>query len=105
MKTKWWIVILVLAFIFVAIYLYNNKILIFSLPRSKDKDVFGPPYWKSFETIAHNIPCPPCRQHGEQLVSFMHDVVNLKLGKPIYNKENFSRWKKYICEEDTQQTQ
>lgn len=95
---KPWVIILVLFLIFVAIFLYKNKIIVFALPRSKDKDVFGPKYWKAFAKIADEIPCPPCRAHGKELISFMHDVVNLKLGKPIFNPQNFENWKQLVCE-------
>lgn len=95
---NFWIVIIVLFVIVAGMYLLRNKIVIYSLPRTKDPEKFGPAYWKALHGIAEKIPCPPCRNDGTQLMAFMHDVVNLKLGKKIYNQENYSKWKKIVCE-------
>lgn len=42
------------------------------------------------------MPCPKCRYIGDAGVKAVHDVVNVKLGKPLYDKENFLRFRDYV---------
>ena len=88
------ILIVAIIVFLVIIYLQNQKqkttkTLTFELPRSSDPAVFGSAYWNAFHTIANNIPCGVCKGFGQRFVIFFHDMVNLKLGKTIYDKENF----------------
>ena len=62
----------------------------FDLPTTVDPAVFGPQYWKAFHTLAHEVPCGFCRGFAERFMVFMHDMVNVKLGKPIYDVTNFN---------------
>jgi len=35
--------------------------------------------------------CETCQEEAENLEIFNHDIVNAKLGKPIFNKTNFKK--------------
>lgn len=62
----------------------------FHLPKSPDPDVFGSAYWRAFHKLAADIPCSHCRGFAEQFMSFFHDLVNTKLGKPLYDANNYN---------------
>lgn len=64
----------------------------YDLPTSVDTEIFGPKYWEAFHDLAHRIPCTGCREEAESFVRFWHDSVNKKLGKPIFDKQNYQLW-------------
>lgn len=64
----------------------------YELPNSKDTTVFGPAFWDAFDDLAGRVPCDGCREHAKEFVSFWHDLVNLRTGKPLYDKSNFNKW-------------
>lgn len=66
------------------------------LPNSASPAVFGPKYWEAFHTLADRIPCGECRDKGSAFVRFFHDLVNRKLGKPIYDQANFDFWMDFL---------
>jgi hypothetical protein len=81
--------------IVVLIYKYVNKKneatgTCFDLPTSSDPAVFGPKYWEAFHSLAHQIPCQACRGFAEKFIIFFHDVVNKKLGRPVYDQANYN---------------
>lgn len=96
MKIPIWLLILVVALILVALYL-KSKQTCYSLPTTKDPDKFGPSWWFAFHDLASKVPCPSCREEAVSFMSFFHDVINQKLKKPLYNKENFDMWVTKIC--------
>jgi len=51
----------------------------------------GPFWWGAMEGVAAAVNCPPCRSQAQAMVSAMHDLVNLKLGKPVYNSQVFQQ--------------
>lgn len=53
--------------------------------------VYGPLWWAKLEQDVAAINCPPCRAEGQALLSAMHDLMNLKLGKPLFDANNFRR--------------
>lgn len=71
----------------------KNDLVIFNLPRSTNPQVFGPKYWSAFHALAAMVPCPDCRQDAIPLEVFKHDIVNRKLGKPLFDPAN---WKKQV---------
>jgi len=52
-------------------------------------ECWGPIIWSYLHGIVDAIPCPKCRSEGQKLMIFIHDIVNVKLGKEIYDKRNF----------------
>ena len=52
-------------------------------------DVCGSAWWGALEGVARSINCETCRNHAVMLISGMHDLVNMHLGKPIFDRENF----------------
>lgn len=60
------------------------------LPKSVDPLVFGPKYWAAFHDLTHKIPCAGCRDFAEKFMIFFHDFINVKLGKNIYDVQNFN---------------
>lgn len=70
----------------------------YELPTSVDTDVFGPAYWAAFHDLASKVPCGACREKMESIMIFVHDLVNLKTEKPLYNKDNFFQWLKIISQ-------
>lgn len=61
----------------------------YTLPTSVDTSVFGPAYWGAFHDLASRIPCIACREKMQSMMTFVHDYVNYRLGKQIYDKQNF----------------
>lgn len=68
----------------------KSKFINMTLPTTKNPLIFGQSYWNGFSTLASEVPCPTCRAFATQFISFMHDVANLKTGKPLYDAQNFN---------------
>lgn len=66
------------------------------LPNNVDPNVFGPHYWKAFHNIADRIPCNLCKPFTQKFMIFFHDTVNKKLGKPLYDENNYNEMIKEI---------
>lgn len=49
----------------------------------------GSKEWQKIHAAVEDIGCETCRDEGRKLMTFTHDVVNARLGKPIYDKKNF----------------
>lgn len=101
------IILLVIAIILLSALLYQQKrhesktkTLCFDLPKTVDTTVFGPKYWSAFHTLAENIPCSGCRGFAEKFMVFFHDMVNKKLGKPLYDEKNFTFFTHLIADID-----
>ena len=45
--------------------------------------------WQLLHGVIEHYPCPTCREAGKVLMSGIHDVVNLHLGKGVYSPETF----------------
>lgn len=71
----------------------NNDLVLLKLSNTGNADVFGPQYWEAFHKLANMIPCSICRNDAIPLEIFKHDIVNLSLGKKVFDKEN---WKKLV---------
>ncbi|SRR6266571_737892 len=56
-------------------------------------DKWGAVAWDSFMDVANSIPCSECKPFGIQFVTAAHDMVNLKLGKPVYDRKNLLDFK------------
>lgn len=67
----------------------NNDIVTLKLPNTGDAEIFGPKYWEAFHALAARIPCSICRDGAIPLEIFKHDIVNLKLGKKVFDKANW----------------
>lgn len=55
----------------------------------------GSKVWSELHRIVENIPCGSCSVEGQSLLNAMHDIINLRLGKPIYDLKNM----KFFMEE------
>ena len=55
---------------------------------------WGPLIWSMLDSIMRAIPCPKCRGEGLEFLTFLHDIVNIQKGDPIYNSPHFLRRKK-----------
>lgn len=51
----------------------------------------GGKIWKKLDKDIDEIDCESCRDHAKDLISFIHDLVNGGLGKPLYNEKNFNK--------------
>lgn len=60
-------------------------------PDEAAPEVWGPRKWRELDEWARSIPCPPCRDFGAKAASAIHDVVNVKLGKPVHDPPNL-KW-------------
>jgi hypothetical protein len=78
----------------------DYDIVTFKLPNSIDADVFGPEYWKAYHKLTDMIPCSICRKDAVPMMRFVHDIVNKKLKKPIYDKENYDKWIARLCDKN-----
>lgn len=72
----------------------NFDVLLLKLPRHGGPDIFGPQYWKVNHYLANLIPCSICKNDAVPLEIFKHDIVNLKLDKKVFDKEN---WKTMVA--------
>lgn len=52
-------------------------------------DVCGSAWWGALHGVVSAINCSHCRGEAEKLMSALHDYVNWKLGKPLFNRRNF----------------
>ena len=55
---------------------------------------WGPIIWSMFDSVARAIPCPKCRGEALEFLTFLHDLVNIQKGSPVYNSPQFLRRKK-----------
>ena len=53
--------------------------------------------WALLEATVTELPCPTCSGEGKAMISFFHDMVNLKKGKPLFAPENYQAIKEMIC--------
>jgi len=49
----------------------------------------GAEVWKEREQANSKITCDICRDKAEKLETFTHDIVNARLGKKIFDKNNW----------------
>lgn len=82
------LVLLALAVLYFIWYTSTRKC--FYLPSDKDPDVWGAHYWNAFHSIAEKVPCPSCKAEAVPLMVFVHDLINLKLGKKLNDVQNFN---------------
>lgn len=52
-------------------------------------EVVGPYTWGIIHQLVEEFPCAPCAEDGAKLMRFTHDIVNMKLGKPLFDAGNF----------------
>lgn len=57
-----------------------------------EKSCWGPLIWKRLEATCSLIPCDTCREHCEKMIRFEHDLVNVHLGKPLFDPANFTEY-------------
>lgn len=51
----------------------------------------GSHIWKKIDRVVSEIECEECQVEGKKKINFIHDVVNLGLGKKAYDKDNFTQ--------------
>lgn len=51
----------------------------------------GGKIWEEFDKAVKKIDCESCQDHAKELISFVHDLVNAGLGKPLFNQKNFDK--------------
>lgn len=96
---NWHIIVIVILAVLLAGSLYRQfTSTCYKLPTVSDPTKFGPYYWSAIHSIADRIPCSMCREDGKSLFVFAHDLVNLKLGKKIFNQENFNKWVDHVVD-------
>merc|ERR1719152_300309 len=47
--------------------------------------------WKKIHKTVDTIPCDTCRHHGQSIFKFVHDFVNVGLGKRAKYPGNFHK--------------
>ena len=57
-------------------------------------ECWGPLVWSMLDSVMRAIPCPKCRGEGLEYLTFLHDLINIQKGVPIYNTPQFLRRKK-----------
>lgn len=50
----------------------------------------GAHIWKKIHSAVEEIDCEECQHEGRKKINFIHDVVNLGLGKKAHDSENFT---------------
>ena len=61
-------------------------------------DVCGPATWSAIHHLAENFPCGPCAEEGASLMRFAHDLINVKLGRPLMYPDDFRTWSTTVFE-------
>ncbi len=61
-------------------------------------DVCGPATWSAIHHLAENFPCAPCAEDAGSLMRFAHDLVNVKIGKPVHFPDDFRQWAGLVFE-------
>ncbi len=56
----------------------------------------GSKVWDKLHKLPKEIDCEECASHADLLFKGIHDHVNIGLGKPPNNKENFRKFAKEI---------
>eukprot|EP01059_Diplonema_ambulator_P018006 TRINITY_DN30168_c0_g1_i1.p1 TRINITY_DN30168_c0_g1~~TRINITY_DN30168_c0_g1_i1.p1 ORF type:complete len:101 (+),score=13.99 TRINITY_DN30168_c0_g1_i1:76-378(+) len=51
----------------------------------------GHKVWNQLHKAVKEIPCMECREHGTNIMNFVHDFVNVGLGKTAKHPGNFHR--------------
>lgn len=98
------IVIPFIAVIAILVFLYekfkdkDTKHLCFNLSTNPDPSVFGKSYWEAFHTLAGDIPCSGCKTFAEKFMVFFHDLVNIKVGHPIYDQKNYDYFLQFFSD-------
>lgn len=90
MKNFKYLIIAFIAVIIIYIIWKKSSVTCYTLPKNVDPNVFGPYYWKAFHDVADKIPCDLCRPYAQKFMIFFHDVINKKLGKPLFNETNYN---------------
>jgi len=57
-------------------------------------ECWGPLVWSMLDSVMRAIPCPKCRGEGLEYLTFLHDLVNIQKGSPIYNSPQFLKKKR-----------
>ena len=57
-------------------------------------ECWGPLVWSMLDSVMRAIPCPKCRGEGLEYLTFIHDLVNIQKGSPVYNSPKFLKKKK-----------
>ncbi len=52
----------------------------------------GSHIWEKIHAAVEKIDCETCLDEGRLLISFAHDVVNARLGKPLHDEKNFKKF-------------
>lgn len=92
------LLLLVLAVIYFRDRTGDSKTVCYDLPTTTNPEIFGPHYWAAFHDLGSRVPCPGCRGFAEKFLVFFHDTVNVKTGKPLYDKENFDQFTQMFCD-------
>ena len=53
----------------------------------------GSKIWAERKRINDKIECESCKEEAKKLETFTHDIVNARLGKKIFDKNN---WNKFV---------
>ncbi len=56
----------------------------------------GPPAWRIRGKFCRVLPCESCEEHCVQAEDAVHDIVNVKTGKPIFNPSNLAGFKRVL---------
>ena len=52
----------------------------------------GSKVWEKRRKLIDEIDCESCNEEAHKLETFTHDIVNARLGKKVYDKENFHKF-------------
>lgn len=73
-------------------WIIKNKYTCYYLPKHGSPDSWGKYYWGALHSTIEKIPCSICRNEASEMMKAMHDTVNLRLEKPLYDKDNLKKW-------------
>ena len=68
------------------------------LPEKGYTEALGRRTWNLYHGVADHYGCEACRGGAQTLISGIHDMVNLHLGKPIHDIERWKEFNKLVDE-------
>ena len=64
--------------------------------KNGSKAEWGPCIWGELHEVAGKIPCSECKPFGVRAMRAVHDMVNVKLGKPVFDPAGLLLFKREV---------
>jgi len=80
-----------------SLHIETQKFMTLGLPDGAlYKAKLGNRTWTLFHELFENYGCLKCRTGAKMIVRGVHDLVNIFLGKPVHDPENFKKFVEHL---------